>query len=1176
MKKLFFILPVAALCYFLMTGQSSTDESPRWNIDPRTSIGLYPSGEFSSLPQTDNKTVFSTETRYVSTPNGIVGITPNFRVHPRPAPATQSEVPITRHPTNPMIMYGSANTFQGGNFCTGTYVTTNGGVNWYGNDTLIGINGTPFFNFGDPAPMIDKDGRFLISYITLSFSLGASFSTNNGLNWSPTLTFPGATSNADKNLSSTDDAPTSPFYGRAYTVYTEFGGSFTNRIVLSYSSNGGVNWSNVAPVSPPPSSGHHHQGCDVRVGPTGDVFVTWANCTTNGQSSTEDSLGIAKSTDGGVTWAFTRNNASNMNGIRQASFFTGIRMAGFPRIDIDRSGGSRNGWIYVATAEKNVAPATDVSDAIMHRSTDGGLTWTAVRVNQDTPGNGKYQYMSAIRVDEAGGINVVYYDSRNTPTNDSAQIYLSRSLDGGNTWTDILVSDHKFKPKPISGTATGYQGDYMGVTSGNGKVWPLWAEDITGSYQAWTTEVQVSTFPLNAFNLNTPSAGSRIQTLPNNTTSYTFTWDTAASTASYKWIFGNPTTSPRKITLQPSGNTLTVTSGQLDILLEGLGVQQGDSLVGQWDVWSFRNNQANDSLKAINGPRAITLKRGKPLLTAFNLSSPPNNTTIFTLITNSAIQNINWTKSGEAVKYKWIYASPNFSTTANIKFIVGANNNSYDTVLSVRNSKLDSLLAGAGVNVGDSLVGQWRVYGYSGTDSLASAQTNNLNLRRGIPPTVATSLDSIVVNLPINQSTSRNLVISNNGQFPLTFDLSESSVTLDNLNIKSEFTAEQISQMGKQPKGAPDIFHGSAQTDSSGGPDAGGYRWIDSDSPGGPVFNWVDITNGGGTQITSWTSGTGDDGSVIVPIPFTFNYYGTNYTQLKICTNGWAGFDVNAISNAYDNTTIPNTLDPNAALYCFWDDMDTRVTGSVWYKSEPQNNRFIVEWKDVPHYDPPAGGPYTYQIIIYNDGRIIYQYLSINSPDNSATIGTENSTGTVGLQTVFNNTYVHNNLAIKFERGLGWVEEVPSSGTIAPGGNQNVSVNFNATGLIIGSYTGILKVNTNDPITPVKNIRLRLNVGPVGIETNLAGVPSQFELNQNYPNPFNPTTVINFAIPSAGFVKLKIYDLLGKEVMTLVNEQKNAGFYNVDFNGENFASGIYFYKIEAGDFVQTRRMLLVK
>ncbi|MEZ4822842.1 MAG: hypothetical protein R2942_10645 [Ignavibacteria bacterium] len=88
-------------------------------------------------------------------------------------------------------------------------------------------------------------------------------------------------------MSATDGIPTSDYYGRCYTVYTEFSGAYANRIVSSYSDNGGVTWSSVIPVSPVPSAGHHHQGCDITVDIYGWVRVVWANCTTNGQNSTK-------------------------------------------------------------------------------------------------------------------------------------------------------------------------------------------------------------------------------------------------------------------------------------------------------------------------------------------------------------------------------------------------------------------------------------------------------------------------------------------------------------------------------------------------------------------------------------------------------------------------------------------------------------------------------------------------------------------------------------------------------------------------------------------------------------------------------------------------------------------------------------------------------------------------
>ena len=94
------------------------------------------------------------------------------------------------------------------------------------------------------------------------------------------------------------------------------------------------------------------------------------------------------------------------------------------------------------------------------------------------------------------------------------------------------------------------------------------------------------------------------------------------------------------------------------------------------------------------------------------------------------------------------------------------------------------------------------------------------------------------------------------------------------------------------------------------------------------------------------------------------------------------------------------------------------------------------------------------------------------------------------------------------------------------------------------------------------------------------GSPNKFTLSQNYPNPFNPSTTIKYAISSRQFVSLKVFDVLGKEVATLVNEEKSAGNYEVEFNvvssNKNPASGIYFYQLKAGDFVETKKMLLIK
>ena len=96
------------------------------------------------------------------------------------------------------------------------------------------------------------------------------------------------------------------------------------------------------------------------------------------------------------------------------------------------------------------------------------------------------------------------------------------------------------------------------------------------------------------------------------------------------------------------------------------------------------------------------------------------------------------------------------------------------------------------------------------------------------------------------------------------------------------------------------------------------------------------------------------------------------------------------------------------------------------------------------------------------------------------------------------------------------------------------------------------------------------------VKSNTNNIPANYSLNQNYPNPFNPSTNISYQLPKSGFVTLKVYNALGKEVATLVNEQKQVGKYSVDFSALGLSSGIYFYSIHSGSYFATRKMILLK
>jgi hypothetical protein len=92
----------------------------------------------------------------------------------------------------------------------------------------------------------------------------------------------------------------------------------------------------------------------------------------------------------------------------------------------------------------------------------------------------------------------------------------------------------------------------------------------------------------------------------------------------------------------------------------------------------------------------------------------------------------------------------------------------------------------------------------------------------------------------------------------------------------------------------------------------------------------------------------------------------------------------------------------------------------------------------------------------------------------------------------------------------------------------------------------------------------------------LSQISVAFELEQNYPNPFNPGTTIKYKLPQASLVNLKVYNVLGQEVATLVDESQPAGIHAVQFDGSGLSSGVYFYRLSAGDFVQTRKLMLLR
>ncbi len=142
---------------------------------------------------------------------------------------------------------------------------------------------------------------------------------------------------------------------------------------------------------------------------------------------------------------------------------------------------------------------------------------------------------------------------------------------------------------------------------------------------------------------------------------------------------------------------------------------------------------------------------------------------------------------------------------------------------------------------------------------------------------------------------------------------------------------------------------------------------------------------------------------------------------------------------------------------------------------------------------------------------------------------------------------------------------------ILPGDTQRVIVaQMVARGITNRNSVGNLR-ELADTAIAIYQGGFNVGIMPIGNE-----IPAKFSLNQNYPNPFNPTTTIKFDIPFSSLVKIAIYDISGREIQTLVNEQLQSGTYETQWNASSYSSGVYFYRLSAGDFSETKRMLLIK
>lgn len=215
-----------------------------------------------------------------------------------------------------------------------------------------------------------------------------------------------------------------------------------------------------------------------------------------------------------------------------------------------------------------------------------------------------------------------------------------------------------------------------------------------------------------------------------------------------------------------------------------------------------------------------------------------------------------------------------------------------------------------------------------------------------------------------------------------------------------------------------------AQQTHYGNAVGGSWRWIDSDAPGGPAYQWVDIS-----AIGTAVSFTTDDQNLgPYNIGFTFPYYSQNFTSYRLCSNGWISFT--STSNSYSNSDLPASGSPPNLLAVWWDDLSPQRTGTQVRQWSNNVDSAVISFTNVQSYSDT--GLYNFQIVLLSSGKFTYQYGSMGTRRlNSATIGFQNSNGTKGEAVIYNALYIHDNMAISFCPNP-LVELIPASGNVNP------------------------------------------------------------------------------------------------------------------------------------------------
>ncbi|MEK6155319.1 choice-of-anchor D domain-containing protein [Flavobacteriaceae bacterium 3-367] len=364
------------------------------------------------------------------------------------------------------------------------------------------------------------------------------------------------------------------------------------------------------------------------------------------------------------------------------------------------------------------------------------------------------------------------------------------------------------------------------------------------------------------------------------------------------------------------------------------------------------------------------------------------------------------------------------------------------------------------------------------------------------PPVIEVSPESIDLTLTRGQSATEIVTLQNTGGSALNYAVAPPSLVLEGTATLLAQQYENGSYERIRSKQAADNRVGPTFVNASGGPGTFGYTWKDNNS-GGPAYEFMDIS------ATGQQANVGADGDETVALPFGFSFYGEVQNTVTIAANGFLTF-APLVGNNFTNLPIPNVANPNFFIAPMWSDIEPQDGTGVFYQGTA--DYFIVQYENVPGFGfppfLPIPDPVTFQVILFPDGSFKMQYKNVNSTlRTSSTVGIEGPEGLSGLQVIFNNEYLTDELAVTFTP--------PISGTLEPGESVEVPIEFETDQLEAdATYVGNVSVSSNDPVSPVTNIPVTLEVlrGPEVVSLTLINPDT------NQPiGPLNDGDIINLA-----------------------------------------------------------------